>query len=168
MRGIVIGTPIAHRSTFFEGRFFFMTNHEALDWLRSFHAHPRNSAEVPGDDLGTTFGHCGAVILGVVLTSTRSPEPLAELIGLPVTFTAVVLANMDYNQLWNSESFHELRRTIHVNPNDHEDIEDALESFLEDFWNESKLPGMEMILPALRGVSLLFGRTQTWINEFES
>jgi hypothetical protein len=144
-----------------------MNTNEVSAWLRSFYSQPGNLPEVPNDDLGTTFTLCGAIVLASVLTSTRSPEQLAEITGLPITFTAMVIANMDFNQLWNSESFNELCRTIRVQPDDHEDVDDALECFLEVFWIKSKLPGMHEILPALRGVSLLFGKTQSWISTAE-
>jgi hypothetical protein len=49
--------------------------------------------------------------------------------------------------------------------NDFEEIDDALHSVLEEFWNHSKLPGATEILPALRGTALLFGRQQAWIHQ---
>ena len=143
-----------------------MNSIEAAIWLRRFYS-PFSRAEVPGDDLGSTFGLCGAVILASVLTASRSPESLGALTGMPTAFTAVVMGNMDYMNLWQSENFEELCRTIRRDHDDYDEIEDALHGVLEDFWCHSTLPGVTDILPALRGRSLLFGRSQTWIhNEF--
>jgi hypothetical protein len=141
-----------------------MTSTGAASWLRNFYT-PFTRAEVSGDDLGTTYGTAGAVILAAILTASRSPERLAELTGLPTAFVDVVLANMDRGNLWHSENCIALCNTLRSRGDDHDEVECAIHSVLEFFWSNEWLPGLIEILPALRGTCLLFGRSQTWIDE---
>lgn len=54
-----------------------MTTFETATWLLDFYSHLSIDAEIPGDDLGTTFGLCGAVLLASALSGTRSPPGTA-------------------------------------------------------------------------------------------
>src|SRR4051812_14075075 len=111
-----------------------MNSSETVEWLRRFYARPGNSIEIPGDNLGTTCSLSTAIALALVLTGTRSPEKLADFLGLPVAFIAVVIGKMDYNQLWTSESFQELCRTLEAQADDYDKIDAVLNWFVEDFW----------------------------------
>lgn len=139
-------------------------NTETASWLRKFYSDPSSDAETPGDDLGTTYGLCGAILLAAAHSGSRSPEELAEATGLPLTFVAIAIGIIDYMKLWHSESFNELCRTVRYNSADHPDVLDALHCFLEQYWDPCKFPGMVEILVAFRGAALLFGRTQSWIH----
>jgi hypothetical protein len=141
-----------------------MNTIQAAHWLRTFYSRP-GAEETPGDDLGTSFSLAGAVILGAILTATRSPERLAELTGLPVAYVAVAIANLDHSHTWDSYHFHHLCHVLRTGIDQFEEIDQALFGLLEDFWNHSKLPGATEILPALRGTSLLFGKQQDWVDQ---
>ena len=138
-----------------------MATFNALAWLKRFCSRPE-MVEIMGDDLGTTRQACGAVVLAALLTQTQSPTQLAATTNLPSAFCAVVMAGLD--PWWRSESFQDLCRTIGNDPEDFEDIDHSLNTFLEDFWVRSTLPGMTEMLPVLRGRSLAFGRVQVWID----
>lgn len=137
-----------------------MTEQEVANWLQSFYS--RDGAEQIEDDLlGTTLVMCGAVVVASMLSATTSPERLANITGLPIAFTAVVMANMDFNRFWTDESLIALGKTLNKDRIDHQKVKSALDWFQEEFWCSSDLPGMDKILPALRGRCLLHGKTQT-------
>jgi hypothetical protein len=139
-----------------------MLPNNTSSWLEQFYQHP-DVGPIVGDDLGTTLHMCGAVVLAAIHSATISPDRLSDITGLPAAFCGVVIANLDYNRSWSHDNFLEL--CAHVRDDNSEDIVKSLEWLLDDFWMQSKLPGIHIILPALRGRRLLFGRQQTWIGD---
>lgn len=140
-----------------------MQSDDVSKWLKRFYSHPDTEC-IDGDDLGTTIGMCGAVILAAVLSGTISPEDLSEVTGLPAAFCAVVIANLDYNRMWTSEKFLGLCKSLRDGLDNAGEIRNWLDLLLEDYWVWSAMPGLCEMLPALRGRCLLFGRHQSWID----
>lgn len=117
-----------------------------------------------GDDLGSTSGVSGAVILASVLAETKSASRLAKITGLPVYFVDCVISNMNLNNFWESENFQYLRTTICAGHSGAKEIEGALNDFLAEFWNESRVEDLGVALVAARGGALLHGKKQTWVD----
>jgi hypothetical protein len=117
-----------------------------------------------GDDLGTTFGVSGSVILASVLAETKSAPRLAKITGLPVYFVDCVISNMHLNNFWDSEKFQCLETAICTGASCARDIEGALNDFLSEFWNESRVEDLGDALVAARGGALLHGKKQTWVD----
>ena len=119
---------------------------------------------IEGDDLGTTCVVSGAVILASILSETRSPSRLSKMTGLPAYFAACVMANMNMNGFWNCESFLDLCTTICATPSGATEIDEAIEDFLDVFWNQSQVEELGPALVAARGGALLHGKTQNWVD----
>jgi hypothetical protein len=140
-----------------------MQQNPTSSWLKQFFS--REDVEyIQGDNLATTLQLCGAVALAAVLEGSTSPDRLSAVTGLPVAFCAVSIANLDYNHIWVTDNFKGLCKALRDDLDDYKEIDESLSVMLEDYWVRSKLPGIDKILPALRGHSLLFGRQQDWIG----
>ncbi|MGB6689950.1 MAG: hypothetical protein WBE76_19105 [Terracidiphilus sp.] len=131
--------------------------------LERFYDAP-NLPFIEHDDLGTTFLVSGAVILASLLAKTRSPNMLSDATGLPLAFTGMVIETMDLNDFWQSERYADLASTLQNCDRDYAGILDALNSFLEEFWLESKMPLLGKLLAILRGGKLLGGGLQSWTD----
>ncbi|MGB6689957.1 MAG: hypothetical protein WBE76_19140 [Terracidiphilus sp.] len=119
---------------------------------------------IENDDLGTTFLVSGAVILASLLTKTRSPNLLSDATGLPLAFTGLIIETMDLNDFWASDRYTDLARTLQNRDIDYPAIMDSLNSFLEGFWLELKMPLLGKLLAILRGGKLLGGGYQNWTD----
>jgi hypothetical protein len=120
---------------------------------------------VEGDDLGSTFGSAGAVLLLMAKLDTASPSLLSSISGLPVEFTAGVVRCVDRKGFRHSEYFLDLERTVKGNTPDHAEIRSSLECALERFWlsADPKWTG-GLMCQARRGM-LVGGHRQLWVDE---
>ena len=120
---------------------------------------------VEGDDLGSTFGSSGAVLLLMAALDTGSPSLLANLTGLPVRFTAGVVHCVDRKDFRHSEYFLDLEQTVRRNPSDHGDIRSSLECALEHFWLSADSSWTGGLLCQARRGMLVGGHRQWWVDE---
>jgi hypothetical protein len=120
---------------------------------------------VEGDDLGSTFGSAGAVLLLMAKLETGSPSLLASLSGLPVEFTAGVVQCVDRKGFRHSEYFKDLEQTVRGNPADHAEIRSSLECALEHFWLSANSRWTGGLLCQARRGMLVGGHRQWWIDD---
>jgi hypothetical protein len=101
------------------------------EWLHRFH---KTSPQwVSGDREANNFASCASVLLAAVLTGSRDPDLIANLLNLPERFVTLVLWLAKTHEFWWSERVFDLEAALRKNADDFADIEDAIHSVLEEF-----------------------------------
>jgi hypothetical protein len=105
---------------------------------------------------------CGIVLLVAMVTGTREPAVIAELTGLPADFAGIVIELCHRLDLWWSERFFELERTIREQGDDAEEVADALQSVREQFWMSWVSPSIAAVLHSSRQHMQYGGAKDPW------
>jgi hypothetical protein len=138
-------------------------NEEDILWMKNYYV--TNPSECEGDDLGTTYGCVGSVVMAAALTGTRSACELAVLTSLPFHFVRVVMVQMEAHSLWQSENLTDLERILRERREDSDEVDSSLRCILDEFWDAFWTPGATDALTTLRERRLFGGRMQTWTDE---
>jgi hypothetical protein len=133
------------------------------EWLSCFHE--KYPPSVPGDTQANTFVSCGVVLLAAVLTGSRDPELLEDLLRLPVRFIGLVLRLADAHKFWWSEPIFDLEAALRKNADDFAEISDALHGVNEDFVSNSCDGAEWTLLHALRDRMLFGGSIERILND---
>jgi hypothetical protein len=138
-------------------------NETDILWMKSYYS--TNPSECEGDDLGTTYGCVGSVLLAAALTGARSACELAVLTSLPFHFVRVVMVQMEAHGLWQSENLTDLERILRERRENSDEVDSSLRCILDEFWNAFWQPGATDALTTLRERRLFGGMMQTWTDE---
>jgi hypothetical protein len=132
-------------------------------WMNDYYS--TNPSECEGDDLGTTYGCVGSVLMAAALTDSRSACELAVLTSLPYHFVRVVIAQMEAHNLWRFEGTADLERILRERRENSDEVDSSLRRILDEFWGAFWQPGATDALTTLRERRLFGGRMQTWTDE---
>jgi DNA-binding MarR family transcriptional regulator len=135
---------------------------DPLEWLASYCSRPIEVEE--GDSEAATYEMCGIVLLVAMVTGTREPAVIAELTGLPADFAGIVIELCHRLDLWWSERFFELERTIREQGDDAEEVADALQCVREQFWMSWVSPSVAAVLHSSRGHMQYGGAKDAWAS----
>jgi hypothetical protein len=139
-RGLIAFAERHGEICYFPVGFFSMTaNHKA--WLDDYCSRPEQVEE--WDNGAMTFVSCGIVILSVLVTDSHDARYLARLTTIPKSFVTLVLEMMDRLDLWSSYGVGGLNQTFENEVFDFDEVDNALHSATEEFWNE--LPSPDLI-----------------------
>ena len=140
------------------------TEDSAALWLLRQWLEQPGEWEVVGDDLGTTFACCGAVLAVAALLGDRTGFQASVWTELPIQFCKSVCTYMSAADLWCADWFLDLRATLLACT----DVEDALNVALEHFWHESDVSESAKWLCQAKAGYLVGGARQTWQDTAES
>jgi hypothetical protein len=134
---------------------------EEFEWMCAFYKVYPEYCE--GDDLGTTLGKTGVVLMASTLTTLRQPGTVSEITGLPFQFVAAVLKSMNVHDLWNSSWVEDFGKAL-LNRTDFANINSSLNSMTEGFWEAFySFQGAEALM-TLRERRLFGGVLQCWTD----
>jgi hypothetical protein len=130
-------------------------------WMRTFYSSCPQFCE--GDDLAATCVEATNVLLASALTDVRLPGTLSEMTGLPFHFVAAVLKSMDIHDLWKTEWFEGLVKTL-LNRGDFANVRSCLSSVSTGFWEGFySVEGVQALM-TLRERRLFGGGLQNWTD----
>jgi hypothetical protein len=136
---------------------------EGTDWLREYFN--RAPAFVVGDDLGTCYCSCTAVILSALVLGTDSPEILAGVTSYPPSFVAAVCGEMKSKKLWSLPLLGDLVGCLRKVPTDFKHVQQDLNDVMESVWDAIWTPEAYVSLESLRQRVLYGGETQRWVDQ---
>jgi hypothetical protein len=138
-------------------------NEADILWMKNYYL--TSPLECEGDDLGTTYGCVGSVLMAAALTGARSACELAVLTSLPYHFVRVVIAQMETHNLWRSGGIADLERILRERRENSDEVDSSLRCILDEFWDTFWRPGATDALTTLRERRLFGGSMQTWTDE---
>lgn len=131
-------------------------------WLSQFldHAPP----VIEGDDMGTSFLSCGAVVAAAVVLNITAPESLSAVTGYPRAFTEAVCSEMTRRKLWDAEDINLFKLFVQSTPTDWSEATMWLHDLANVFWDVVYSRDAHIALESLRERTLYGGKLQDWLD----